>query len=81
MLRIHDKVEVQSDQAGFTHSVIPEAAPLSVCVRCSFGARGRFQVKVVVDVAHTKSRLQESREVCEPPVVQSLCFLMLNQNV
>lgn len=38
-------------------SVIPEGASLRVCLSCLFGAPGRFQVKVVVQVFHTKSRL------------------------
>ena len=39
------------------YPVIPEAARVKVRIHCSFGASGRFQVKMVVAVTHTKASL------------------------
>lgn len=44
-----------------SYSVIPEGARLKVGFHGSFGAPGRFQVKMVGAVAHPKARLRKSR--------------------
>lgn len=45
---------------NYTHSVISEGTNLGDRLNCPFGTLGGFQVKVVVEVSHSKSRLQES---------------------
>lgn len=45
-----------------SYSVIPEGARLKVGFHGSFGAPGRFQVKMVGAVAHPKARLRKSRD-------------------
>lgn len=45
-----------NESCSFAHSVIPEGASR---LSCSFGTCGGFHVKVVVEVSHTESTLQE----------------------
>lgn len=45
-----------------THSVVPELAFPGV--NCSLFTLGGFQVEIVINIAHVKSRLEEEKKHC-----------------
>lgn len=48
-----------------SYPVVPEGTRLRVRLYCSFGAPGWLQVKMVVEVTHTETRLWQSRQSLE----------------